>query len=75
MDAFLIRMAVVPALMFMFGKANWWFPGWLDRILPRLSVDPELSAGATARAVPVTPPIRPESPAAAGPSRTAARLR
>ncbi len=42
MDAFLIRMAVVPALMFMFGKANWWFPGWLDRILPRLSVDPEL---------------------------------
>ena len=42
MDAFLIRMAVVPALMFLFGKANWWFPGWLDRILPRLSVDPEL---------------------------------
>ncbi len=42
MDAFLIRMAVVPALMFLFGKANWWFPGWLDRILPHLSVDPEL---------------------------------
>jgi RND superfamily putative drug exporter len=41
-DAFLIRMAVVPALMFLFGRANWWFPGWLDRILPRLSVDPEL---------------------------------
>jgi RND superfamily putative drug exporter len=41
MDAFLIRMAVVPALMFMFGKANWWFPGWLDRVLPHLSVDPE----------------------------------
>jgi RND superfamily putative drug exporter len=41
-DAFLIRMAVVPALMFLFGKANWWFPGWLDRILPHLSVDPEL---------------------------------
>jgi RND superfamily putative drug exporter len=41
MDAFLIRMAVVPALMFMFGKSNWSFPKWLDRILPRLAVDPE----------------------------------
>ena len=41
-DAVFIRMAVVPALMFLFGQANWWFPGWLDRILPRLSVDPDL---------------------------------
>ncbi len=48
-DAFLIRMAVVPALMFLFGRANWWFPGWLDRILPHVSVDPELppSGGGT----------------------------
>ncbi len=38
-DAVLIRMAVVPSLMIMFGDANWWFPKWLDRILPRLSVD------------------------------------
>jgi RND superfamily putative drug exporter len=35
-------MAIVPALMFFFGKANWWFPSWLDRILPHVSVDPEL---------------------------------
>ncbi len=42
MDAFLIRMAIVPALMFFIGKANWWFPSWLDRILPRVSVDPDL---------------------------------
>jgi RND superfamily putative drug exporter len=42
MDALLIRMAIVPALMFFFGKANWWFPSWLDRILPHVSVDPEL---------------------------------
>jgi RND superfamily putative drug exporter len=46
-DALVIRMAIVPALMFMFGKANWWFPGWLDRILPRLSVDPDLPAHRT----------------------------
>jgi putative drug exporter of the RND superfamily len=38
-DAVLIRMAIVPSIMMLFGKANWWFPGWLDRILPRLSVD------------------------------------
>ncbi len=42
MDAILIRMAIVPSLMFLIGKANWWFPGWLDRILPHVSVDPEL---------------------------------
>jgi RND superfamily putative drug exporter len=25
--------------MMLFGKANWWIPKWLDRVLPRLSVD------------------------------------
>lgn len=39
MDALIIRMAVVPSLMFLFGKANWWFPSWLDRILPTLHVE------------------------------------
>ena len=60
MDAVLIRMAIVPALMFMIGKANWWFPGWLDRILPHVSVDPELTA-------PTTPAARPPRPS---PSRS-----
>ena len=32
-------MAIVPSIMMLFGKANWWFPAWLDRILPKLSVD------------------------------------
>ena len=41
MDAVFIRMAVVPSIMMLFGKANWWFPRWLDRRLPRLSVDPK----------------------------------
>ena len=44
MDAVVIRMAIVPSLMFLFGKANWWFPGWLDRMLPRISVDPDVPA-------------------------------
>ncbi|HEY1829929.1 MAG TPA: MMPL family transporter [Acidimicrobiales bacterium] len=38
-DAVLIRMAIVPALMTMFGKANWWFPKGLDRVLPRVAID------------------------------------
>jgi RND superfamily putative drug exporter len=38
-DAIFIRMAIVPSLMVMFGKWNWWFPGWLDRALPKLAVD------------------------------------
>jgi len=38
-DAVFIRMAIVPSLMMMFGKANWWLPRSLDRALPRLSVD------------------------------------
>jgi putative drug exporter of the RND superfamily len=41
MDAVIIRMAIVPSLMFLYGRANWWFPSWLDRVLPRLSVDPK----------------------------------
>ena len=40
-DAVLIRMAIVPAVMLMIGKANWWFPRWLDKLLPRLSVEPD----------------------------------
>ena len=41
MDAFLIRMALVPATMFLLGRSNWWFPQWLDRILPSVVVEPE----------------------------------
>jgi RND superfamily putative drug exporter len=40
LDAFIIRTILVPALMHMFGSANWWLPGWLDARLPHLSVEP-----------------------------------
>ena len=63
-DAFFIRMAMVPALMFLFGKANWWFPGWLDRILPHLSVDPELPPSSAGSDRPDNPggPAEPAEP-------------
>jgi putative drug exporter of the RND superfamily len=36
-DATIVRMVLVPALMQLIGKANWWIPPWLDRLLPRLA--------------------------------------
>jgi RND superfamily putative drug exporter len=38
-DALIIRMAIVPAVMRLFGKSNWWFPASLDRVLPRLGLE------------------------------------
>jgi putative drug exporter of the RND superfamily len=40
-DAVFIRMAIVPSIMMLLGKANWWIPRWLDRGLPHVSVDPD----------------------------------
>lgn len=40
-DAFLVRMSLVPAIMQMLGDKAWWLPKWLDRILPRLDVEGE----------------------------------
>ncbi|MGI8761781.1 MAG: MMPL family transporter [Jatrophihabitantaceae bacterium] len=40
LDAFILRTVLVPSLMHLFGKANWYFPKWLDRITPRVSVEP-----------------------------------
>jgi RND superfamily putative drug exporter len=38
-DAFIVRLILVPSLMSMLGKANWWLPGWLDRILPTIKIE------------------------------------
>ena len=39
-DATLVRMVLVPATMELLGDRNWWFPRWLDQIVPRLHVEP-----------------------------------
>jgi RND superfamily putative drug exporter len=39
LDATVVRMVLVPAVMQLLGKANWWIPDWLERILPRLDVE------------------------------------
>jgi RND superfamily putative drug exporter len=39
-DAFVLRTVLVPAVMHRLGKSNWWYPPWLDRITPHVSVEP-----------------------------------
>jgi len=38
-DAFVIRTVLVPSLMHFVGKANWWIPPWLDRLVPHVAVE------------------------------------
>ncbi|WP_026875535.1 MMPL family transporter [Jiangella gansuensis] len=54
LDAFVVRMTIVPAVMSLLGRAAWWLPRWLDRILPDVDVEGErltrrLEAGAEAQ--------------------------
>ncbi|MFD3479752.1 MMPL family transporter [Streptomyces sp. NPDC058695] len=40
-DAFVVRMAIVPAVLALLGKSAWWLPRWLDKILPNVDVEGE----------------------------------
>ncbi|MFD7564264.1 MMPL family transporter [Streptomyces tendae] len=41
LDAFVVRMAIVPAVLALLGRRAWWLPKWLDRVLPRVDVEGE----------------------------------
>ena len=41
LDAFLVRMTLVPAVMFLFRRAAWYLPRWLDRLLPTVDIEGE----------------------------------
>jgi putative drug exporter of the RND superfamily len=84
-DAFVIRMLVMPALMHLFGEKAWWLPTWLDRILPNVDVEgaklerahhagpatePALSGAHAAADVPVDAPSPADHPGE-GPSHRA----
>jgi RND superfamily putative drug exporter len=60
-DATLVRMVLVPSIMELLGRANWWMPPWLDRIVPHLGVE-----------VDVAPPAA--GAPGAGPRRTGATV-
>ncbi|KQR46849.1 RND transporter [Frigoribacterium sp. Leaf164] len=38
-DVFLVRLVLMPAALALLGKAAWWTPAWLDRLLPRLDIE------------------------------------
>ncbi|MEU3251283.1 MMPL family transporter [Streptomyces sp. NPDC006997] len=40
-DAFVVRMAIVPAVLALLGRRAWWLPKWLDRVLPNVDVEGE----------------------------------
>ena len=54
-DATIVRLLLVPAVMHLLGRANWWLPAWLDKRLPQLHVEgrPEVHLPA-----PVAEPVR-----------------
>jgi RND superfamily putative drug exporter len=46
LDAFVVRMTLVPAVLTLLGRHAWWLPGWLQRLLPNVDVEGEkLGAG------------------------------
>src|SRR3954471_10937865 len=49
LDATLVRMVLVPAVMQLLGDRTWWIPSWLEKVLPRLDVE-RMPAGAEGRA-------------------------
>jgi RND superfamily putative drug exporter len=56
-DATVVRMILVPAIMQILGSANWWLPRWLGRAVPNLTIEPSAASrggppGAAGRAVP-----------------------
>ncbi len=40
-DAFVVRMVLIPSVMYLLGDAAWWLPRWLDRLLPNVDVEGE----------------------------------
>jgi RND superfamily putative drug exporter len=44
-DVLIVRLVVAPAVVTLLGDKAWWLPGWLDRILPNVSLEGHLVAG------------------------------
>ncbi len=67
LDATVVRCLLVPALMLLMGRVNWWMPAWLGRIVPHTSIEGAEFFQARDTAVEVEGPT--ETPAAASPAR------
>ena len=56
-DATVVRMVLVPAVMQLLGPANWWLPRWIGRAIPNLAIEPDvdgLAGGGLARTRPIS---------------------
>ena len=38
-DAFIVRMMIIPATMFLLGDKAWWIPKWMDKLIPNIDVE------------------------------------
>jgi putative drug exporter of the RND superfamily len=56
-DAFVVRMTLVPAVLALLGRSAWWLPRWLDRILPDLDVEGARLGGADAVSAAAREPV------------------
>jgi RND superfamily putative drug exporter len=66
-DATLVRCLLVPAVMMVLGRSNWWFPHWLDRLVPNFSIEGDewfrrRDAAAAAAAAAASPAIEVQVP-------------
>jgi len=57
-DAFVVRMTIVPAVMALLGRSAWWLPRWLDRLLPDVDVEGEKLR----KQLPVAAPVAEKEP-------------
>ncbi len=48
-DACIVRLTLVPAVMYLMGERMWWMPRWLDRVLPPLNIEPPMREESPAR--------------------------
>ncbi|QWC86643.1 MMPL family transporter [Nocardioidaceae bacterium] len=65
-DAFVVRLIIVPAVMTKLGRATWWLPSWLGRVLPTVDVEGESAADPRGRHAAPRPEDEPEPVAAGG---------
>lgn len=54
LDAVVVRGFLVPGIMVLLGRANWWFPRWLDRLMPRVDLEASPAADETPDGLPPT---------------------
>lgn len=60
-DAFVVRMTIVPAVMSLLNRSAWWLPRWIDRMLPKVDIEGERLA-IHAQSPPSTPAAHQEEP-------------